>query len=99
MLTVTRADKVKVRARRREERRWRAVCSGGRFAYGVPEVDRYVEALQLVDRLTAAAVRHMTEPELDALHESTHAELHEMADGIVFADIPAALDSYWNHGS
>lgn len=79
---VRRVDRLMAKALRRQERRWRAVATGRSYAYGVPAVDLYVEALRLTDALTERSVRLMTEPELDALHEATHADLAERAAGL-----------------
>lgn len=96
---MTRIDRVKLRAQARERRRFRSMIAGDSCAYGMPAVTLYVQAMRLASSVEELSIRAMTEPELDALHEATHAELDEMAAGIVLPDIPLALDIYWNRGA
>ena len=99
---MTKLDRVKLRAQARERRRFRSMIAGGSCAYGLPAVTLYVEAMDLVQTLLERAVREMTEPEMDALHEATHAELDEMAAGITLPDIPLAMtetEARWAWGN
>ena len=96
---MTKLDRVKLRAQARERRRFRRMIAGGSCAYGLPAVELYVQAMRLATAVEERSVRMLTEPELDALHEATHAELDEMAAGLTLPDVPLALDSYWNRGA
>lgn len=80
-VTIARVDRLRHHARLRQERRWKAMLARSDFRYGRPHVTLYVEALRLEEALTALSIREMTEPELDALHESTMADLDDLAAG------------------